>query len=75
MEQLESEIVDSEIVLDSDDAISTPRSGALAPAAIERRRALLYYLVLPLTLLLVTLLGGIRSAQGRSSILGPRSFT
>src|SRR4029453_14715540 len=68
---LESEIVDSEIVLDSDDAISTPRSGALAPAAIERRRALLYYLVLPLTLLLVTLLGGIRFSSGSIVYIRP----
>jgi len=73
MEQLESEIVDSEIVLESDDAVSTPAVAALelAPAAIERRRALLYYLVLPLTLLLVTLLGGIRFSSGSVVYIKP----
>jgi hypothetical protein len=73
MEQLESEIVDSEIVLESDEAIATPAVAALeiAPAAIERRRALLYYLVLPLTLLLVTLLGGIRFSSGSVVYIKP----
>jgi hypothetical protein len=64
MKELEAQAVDSEIVLDENDAISTPRSGALVPADIERRRALLHYLVLPLALLFVTLLGGIRFSSG-----------
>ena len=64
MKELEPQTVDSEIVLNEDGAISTLRPAALAPTDIERRRAVLYSIVLPLALLLVTLLGGIRFSSG-----------
>jgi hypothetical protein len=71
MKELEAQTVDSEIVLDENDAISTPVPAALAPADIERRRALLNYIILPLSLLLVALLGGIRFSSGSVVYIKP----
>ena len=64
MKELDTQTVDSEIVLDGDDAIVPASPAAIAPAEVERRRALLQCIVLPLALLFVALLGGIRFSSG-----------
>lgn len=64
---------DGEIVIDVDQADSLVRAGETSPEKIRSRRAVLHHVTLPLVLLFVSLIGGIRFSGTDGSIvfLGP----